>query len=163
MTPEGWDGPPLPGAVCRRVGKGRVVYLASAVDAALWSYSYPYQRRLLAAALAWAAPQGPPVVVSAPLCVDATYWTQERDGRRVIVHLFNGLNTAAGHGLSVAEVPLREETVPVPGIRVRFERDVPARVHLEPGGQELPLRHDGPAAYVEVPPLEVHALVVGEY
>jgi hypothetical protein len=163
MTPEGWDRAPLPGAVCRQVDKGRVVYLASGVDAALWSYSYPYQRRLLARALAWAAAQGPPVTVSAPLCVDATYWTQAAgDGRRLVVHLFNGLNTAAGHGLPAAEVPLREEAVAVPGIRVRFERDVPARVHLEPAGQDLPLRHEGSAAYVEVPPLEVHALIVGE-
>src|SRR5205085_6811945 len=122
-----------------------------------------YQRRLLARALEWVAAEPPAVNVSGPMCVQATYWTQGAGERRVIVHLFNGLNTTAGHGLPAAEVPLREETVPVPGIRVRFERDLPARVHLEPGGQELPLRRDGPAAYVEVPPLEIHALVVGEY
>jgi hypothetical protein len=163
MTPEGWDKLPLSGAVCRQVGKGRVVYLASAIDAALWSYAYPYQRRLLARALEWAAGQPPSLSVTAPMCVHATYWTQEdAAGRRVIVHLFNGLNTTANHGQPAADVPLREETVPVPGIRVRFERDVPKRVHLEPGGRDLPLRQDGPAWFVEVPPLELHALVVGE-
>jgi hypothetical protein len=164
MTPEGWDKAPLPGAVCRRVGKGKVVYLASGIDAGLWSYAYPYQRRLLAGAVEWVAAQPPSVSVRAPMCVQATYWAQAGEGgRRLVVHLFNGLNTTAGHGLPAAEVPLREETVPVPGIRVRFERDLPKRVHLEPGGRELPLRRDGPAGYVEVPPLEIHALVVGEY
>jgi hypothetical protein len=145
------------------VGKGKEVYLASGIDAALWSYSYPYQRRLLARALEWAAAQAPPVGVRAPMCVHATYWTQAGPrGRRVIVHLFNGLNTTAGHGLPAAEVPLREETVAVPGIRLRFERDVPRRVHLEPGGRQLPVRREGSVSYVEVPPLEIHALVVGE-
>ncbi len=162
MTPEGWDRAPLPGAVCRQVGKGKVVYLASGIDAALWSYSYPYQRRLLARALAWAAPKPPSVSVRAPMCVQATYWTQASGGGRRIVHLFNGLNTTAGHGLPAAEVPLREEAVPVGGIRVYFERDMPRRVHLEPGGRELPLRREGSVAYVEVPPLEIHAMVVAE-
>jgi hypothetical protein len=163
MAPTGSDGPSLPGAVCRRVGAGRVVYLAAGVDAALWSYAYPYQRRLLSRALEWAAAERPPLSVSAPMCVQATCWTQgDRDGRRLIVHLFNGLNTTAGHGLPEAEVPLREETVPIRGIRVRFEGDVPRRVHLEPGGRELPVRREGKAGHVEVPLLEIHALVVGE-
>jgi hypothetical protein len=49
------------------------------------------------------------------------------------------------------------------GIRVRFERDAPQRVHLEPGGRELPLRQDGAAWPVDVPLLELHTMVVGEY
>jgi hypothetical protein len=97
------------------------------------------------------------------MCVQATCWTQQHPGgQRRIIQLFNGLNTTAGHGLPAAEVPLREETVPIPGIRVRFEREAPKRVHLEPGGRELPLRRDGTAAVVEVPPLEIHAIVVAE-
>jgi hypothetical protein len=59
------------------MGKGKVVYLANAVDAALWSYSYPYQRRLLARALEWAAAHPPALAVTAPMCVQAVYYTQE--------------------------------------------------------------------------------------
>ncbi len=33
MTPDGWNKTPLPGAICRQVGKGKVVYLAAAIDA----------------------------------------------------------------------------------------------------------------------------------
>src|SRR5439155_1059569 len=46
LAPEGSAKPPLPAIVVRRFGKGRVVYLAAGLDAALWSYSFPYQRRL---------------------------------------------------------------------------------------------------------------------
>jgi Trehalose utilisation len=160
MTPEGWAQAPMPGAICRSVGKGKVVYLASAIDAALWSYAYPYQRRLLARAMEWAAAEPPSITVTAPMCVQATYWTQaDKAGRRVIVHLFNNVNTTAGHGFPAAEVPLREEAIPIGGIRVRFERGVLHRVHLEPGGRELRLGADGS---IEVPPLERHALIVAE-
>ena len=54
-TPEGWKETPLPAVIVRPFGAGRVVYLAAAIDAALWSYAYPYQRCLLARALTWAA------------------------------------------------------------------------------------------------------------
>jgi hypothetical protein len=160
MTPDGWDQAPLAGAICRRVGKGRVVYLACGIDAALWSYAYPYQRRLVARAMQWAAGEPPPISVTAPMCVHATYWTQHtKVGRRFVIHLFNDVNTTAGHGLPAADVPLREEVVPIGGIRMRFDRDVPKQVHIEPGGRVLPVR-DG---VVELPPLDRHALVVGGY
>jgi hypothetical protein len=50
--------------------------------------------------------------------------------------------------------------IPIQGIRVRFARDVPKRVHLEPCGRELKLRRDGEGWVVKVPPLEIHAMVV---
>ena len=108
--------------------------------------------------------ESPPIAVTAPMCVQATYWTQsDKAGRRVIVHLFNNVSTTAGNGLPAAEVPLREETLPISGIRIRFERNEPKRVRVEPGARDLPLRKDGTAWYVEVPPLELQATVVGEY
>src|SRR5262249_58625799 len=88
MRPEGSAAAPLPAAVLRRFGEGRVAYFAAAIDAALWSYAYPYQRRLLARALEWAAGAPAPVAVTAPMCVQATYWTQaDGDARRLAVHL----------------------------------------------------------------------------
>ena len=56
MTPEGKKQRPTPAAVLRSFGAGRVAYFPAAVDAALWSYAYPYQRRLLIRAIEWAAP-----------------------------------------------------------------------------------------------------------
>ncbi|MFL5340539.1 MAG: alpha-amylase family protein [Gemmataceae bacterium] len=162
MKPEGTP-PPLPAAVLRQVGKGRVAYFAAALDAALWNYAYPYQRRLLALALHWAAREAPTVSVAAPMCVQATYFTQtDATGRRVLVHLFNGVNTAANHGLPAAEVPLREEVIPVHDIELTFHRDAPARFRCEPGGRPVQLNADGAKVVVTLPPLEIHAILVGE-
>lgn len=163
MVPEGSTEPPLPAAVARSVGRGRVVYLAAALDAALYSYGFPYQRRLLARAIEWAAGGGPPVRVSAPMCVQTTCFEQADDaGRRLIVHCFNGLNTAAHHGHPANDVPLREEAVPVHGLRVRLAGMAPKRCHLEPGGRELAMRRDGDDSLVDLPPLEIHYLLVAE-
>ena len=163
MTLEGKGQASLPAVVLRRFGAGRVAYFAAGVDAALWSYAYPYQRRLLAAALEWAARGPAPAAVAAPLCVQAAYYTQPSgEGRRVVVHLFNGVNTAAGHGLPAEEVPLREETLPVHGIKVRFRGGAPAAFRWEPEGRILAAKGAGDVTEVEVPPLEIHGMVVGE-
>jgi hypothetical protein len=164
MTPEGNDKPYLPAAVVRSYGKGRVVYLAAAVDAAMWSYAYPYQRRLMARALEWAASKPAPVSVAAPMCVQATYFKQsEKDGRRLIVHLFNGMNTTANHGKPGLDVPLREEVIPIHGIQIRFTDKAPKSFHLEPGNRPVQVRREGNAAVVTLPPLEIHAMLVGEF
>jgi hypothetical protein len=163
LRPEGSTGEPLPAALLRRFGDGKVAYFPACVDAALWSYAYPYQRRLLARALEWTAREPAPVSVTAPLCVQATCFVQaDKEGRRLIVHLFNGLNTAANHGLPATDVPLREETVPIHGIEVRFTKDAPKTFHVEPGNREAKARRDGGATVVELPPLEIHQMLVGE-
>jgi hypothetical protein len=163
MKPEGTDKA-LPAGVVRTFGKGRVVYLAAGLDAALWSYAYPYQRRLLARAVEWAAREPAPVAVSAPMCVQATSFTQPiKDGKRLLVHLFNGVNTAANHGLPVSEVPLREETIPVHGIAITFRKDPPTRFRCEPGGRAVDVKKDGDAVTVTCPPLDIHMVLVGEY
>jgi hypothetical protein len=162
MIPEG-TGQRLPAVVSRQFGKGRVVYLAAGIDAALWSYAYPYQRRLLTRALEWAAREPAPVAVQAPMCVQATYFVQSDNGRhRPIIHLFNGLNTTANHGRPDMDVPLREEIVPIPGITVRFLKDAPKSAYLEPGRRSLNSKRTATGVMVELPPLEIHAMLVGE-
>src|SRR5205807_5165993 len=98
------------------------------------------------------------------MCVQATYYVQaEKDGRRAVVHLFNGLNTTANHGLPAMDVPLREEVVPVHGIEVRFIGEAPKSFHLEPGNRAPRVRRDGTATVVEVPRLDIHTILVGEF
>lgn len=163
LQPDGATLPPSPAGIVRSFGKGKVAYFAASLDAALWSYSFPYQRRLLARAIKWAASEPPPVRVEAPMCVQAASYRQAIDGtRRIVVHLFNDLNTAAGHGIPTAEVPLREETVPVGGIRVVFA-EPPQRCRFEPDGVDVPLRkqNDG-TAVAAVPPVALHGMVVAE-
>jgi hypothetical protein len=166
LHPEGAPGESFPGVIARQFGHGKVVYLAAAIDAALWTYSFPYQRRLLARAIEWAVTEPPAIRVEAPMCVQATYFQQERDGvQRTVIHLFNNLNTTGGHGLPSAEVPLREETVPISGIRVLFRTTAPRSCRFEPDGFDVPLRRDEAtgAVVAEAPPLVLHGMLVAEY
>jgi hypothetical protein len=156
-----------PAVVARRFGNGRVVYLAAAVDAALWSYSYPYQRRVLARAIQWAAGSPAGVEVVAPMCVQAAFYQQQQNGRpRTIVHLFNNINTTGQHGLPAAEVPLREEAVPIGGMRLIFSGEPPRTCRWEPDGVELAIKAVSaePARFeLELPALALHNLVVAEF
>lgn len=164
LTTEGVNETAMSGIVARSFGKGRVVYLAAGLDSALWSYAYPYQRRLLARAIEWAAREPAPISIKAPMCVQATYYRQsDKNAQRTIVHLFNGINTTANHGLPAADVPLREEIVPIHGIEARFLGDAPKLFHLEPGQRKVDIRREGKVTIVEVPPLDIHAMLVGEH
>jgi hypothetical protein len=82
---------------------------------------------------------------------------------RLVVHLFNGLNTTSDHGLPEVDVPLREEAVPIGGIKVRFRGPAPKRIHLEPEATNLLATQQGEWTEVSIPPLTVHSLVVAEY
>ena len=76
---------------------------------------------------------------------------------------------ALEHGLpdpwvrSLRAVPVREETVPIHGIRVGFAPGSRWReVRLEPCGTTLEVTDDGHGPGVTVPRLDVHAMVVAE-
>lgn len=154
--------PELPAIVTRTHGRGRVVYLAAGFDAGHYLATYPYYRLILAGAMRRAASAPPPVEVKAPMCVQATVTRQVKDGERLLVHLFNNVNTTAGHGLPAEEVPLREETIPIHDIGVTFRGYDVKRVHLEPGGTELTATKAPGGVSVVVPKLDVHAVVVAE-
>lgn len=161
MFPEGLD--PIPAVVMGNFGNGRVVYMAAGFDAANYSYCYPYQRIVMAQAIRWAASEPPPIEVKAPMCIQSTVFRQKDSaGERLVVHLFNGINSTSDHGHPEVDVPLREESVPVAGIKVRFRNLTPKLVHLEPDGQELAMVTRGEWTEVSVPPLAIHAMVVAE-
>lgn len=163
FQPDSSTGDPLPAIVIRKFGKGRVVYLATCVDAAMWSYAYPYQRRLFARCLEWAAgaQATPPIRVHGPMCLQTTYWEQSTpQGRRTLVHLFNGLNTTANHGLPNVDVPLREETVPIHGVQVQLNQSNFTQAHLEPGNQALEIRQHEGTAMIDLPPIDLHRILV---
>jgi hypothetical protein len=154
--------PELPAVISRTHGRGRVVYLAAGFDAGHYLASYPYYRLILAGAMRHAASAPPPVEVKAPMCVQATVTRQVKDGERLLVHLFNNVNTTAGHGLPSEEVPLREETIPIHDITVTFNGYAVKRVHLEPDGTELKANKTPGGVSVNVQKLDVHAVVVAE-
>jgi hypothetical protein len=154
----------FPCVVTREFGKGRVVYFAAGLDAAYYLYAYPYQRLVLKHAITWAANESPPVQVTAPMCVHSTIMRQQDDvGSRLILHLFNDLNTTAHHALPNDDVPLREETVPIRNIGIDFDpRYAVGRITQQPEGEELPLMRTAKGVSVIVPRLDIHTMVVVE-
>lgn len=163
FVPEGSKNAPHPAVVVRQHQAGKVAYLPAAIDAALWSYAYPYQRRLFANLVRWAARTPNPIQVTAPMCVQAAAYLQRKNSQdRLVVQLFNGLDTAANHGLPSTEAPLREETIPIHGIRVELASSEYKTFHLEPGHTPLSSMQSGGTTTVDVPKLELHAIVVGE-
>ena len=88
---------------------------------------------------------------------------QDKDGARLVVHLFNDLNTTTGHAFPNDDVPLREEVIPIRDIQLIFANDHRiTRVHQEPDGQKLDLITTPSGQAVSVPRLDVHTLVVAE-
>lgn len=186
MTPAGWKDAPIPAVIARTFGTGRVVYLPACLDAAMWSYSYPYQRRMLTRLIEWAAGgQRFPIEIEAPMCVQTTFWRQRRAScqlapsanertasddeqagsllyGRIVLHFFNGLNTTANHGLPAVDVPLREETVPIHGIKVHLREHAIRQAFIEPGHLPAKLTPGPNGTVIELPPLEIHSMLVME-
>ncbi len=163
IAPREAGGQSFPAAVVRRHGEGRVVYLAAGLDAAYYSYAYPYQRLVLAQAIRWAAGRPFGIQVEAPMCVHAGFYRQSlTEGDRLIVHLYNNLNSSGGHAKPDDDVPLREEIVPLHGISVSFHNYRIRRVAWQPDGVELSPDKQGAAWRVKIPPLEIHGMVVAE-
>ncbi|MBN1341397.1 MAG: hypothetical protein JXQ73_01890 [Phycisphaerae bacterium] len=159
----GVQGDTTPAIVTHAFGKGKVVYLAAGLDAAYYLYAYPYQRVLLRQAMTWASPAAPPLRVEAPMCVHVTLMRQEREGKRLVVHLFNDVNTTAFHALPNDDVPLREETIPIRDIKLTLAKAYRiARIHQEPEGVVLTARATEQGTQVVVPRLDVHTMVVAE-
>lgn len=158
------DAPEHPGVVTHEFGKGRVAYFAAGLDAAYYLYSYPYQRLALKHAIQWVANETPPIRVTAPMCVHSTFMRQDTDtGPRLVVHLFNDLNTTAHHAFPNDDVPLREETVPIRDIRIDIDsRYQVGRIVQQPEGRELPVSRMPDGVSVIVPQLDIHTLIVIE-
>jgi hypothetical protein len=155
----------IPGIIARQFGKGRVAYLPACLDAAMWSYSYPYQRRMLTRLIEWAAGEEHqfPIRIEAPKCVQVTYWHQpairSNKQHRLIIQFFNGLNTTANHGLPAVDVPLREETIPIHGIKIHLGKQDFHEMFIEPG-HIAPKILDATGPILELPPLELHQILV---
>lgn len=157
------QAPTQPAIIARRFGQGRVVFLPAAVDHGLYRYPFPYQRMLLANAIRWAAGQTPPVQVRAPMCVHSTVFRQsDARGERLLVHLFNDVNTTAFHGFPNDDVPLREETLPIHNLDVQLRGYRVKQVVQQPEGRALEVRRTGDETAFTVPRLDVHSILVVE-
>ncbi|MCE9526873.1 MAG: beta-galactosidase trimerization domain-containing protein, partial [Planctomycetales bacterium] len=152
-----------PAVIAHEFGKGRVVYFAAGIDAANYAYAYPYQRLMLSRAVEWAAGGSPPIRVTAPMCVHSNVFRQRYDGKeRLLIHLYNDVNTTAFHALPGDDVPLREEVLPIHDIRVKLSGYKVKNIRQEPEGKKLRVEDDKGSHEVVVPKLEVHSILVVE-
>ena len=141
---------------------GRSVYFAADIGQAYFLAPYQYQRRLISNAVRWAAAANqPPINVSAPLCVQAAFYTQN-DGRRTIVHLLNEVNTSANRAIPENNPSQREETLPIADITLSLPDAHVATAFEEPGHRPLPLKKTDTGVEVTLPRLNVHSMIVFE-
>jgi hypothetical protein len=145
--------------------RGRVAYFPAAIDDAYWEAGYPYQRLLIRNAIRWAARGEPVVEVTAPMCVAAGFFTKaEGHTRHTIVHLLNDIDSTTGHGSKEEkQFAIREEVVPIAGVKLAFSGPRPSRVYLVPGDAPLEAHPKGQAWEVTIPRLDLHAAVVAEF
>jgi hypothetical protein len=155
---EGMD----PMLFASKSGNGRVVYMPADLGQSNFVAPFPYQRSLLVNSIEWVAGgQEPPVEIDAPLCVQANFFEQ-KDENRLVVHLLNQFNSAAGRSLPDGTPSAREEIVPMRNIRVSFRDRGIRSARLEPEGIPLPLVRDTAGIHVTVPELRLHSMVVAE-
>jgi hypothetical protein len=160
VSVEPADPAPAPAALVHAFGKGKVVYFGAGIDAAYYLYAYPYQRGVLTRAIRAAASVDPPYEVTAPMCVHATFFRREPD--RLLVQLFNDLNTTAQHARPDDDVPLREEVVPIRDITIFCRIPGMTKATQQPEGRALRVVARGGGIEVTVPELKRHAIVVLE-
>ncbi len=158
----GSKGETIPAIVAHNYGQGRSVYLSAGFDSAYYLYPYPYQRLILKQAIERAAATPSPITVAAPMCVQAVVMRQRKNGERLVVHLYNDVNTTAFHALPNEDVPLREETLPIRDIKVAFTGYRITRIHLEPEGVRLVPKRTRRGVEVTLPTLQIHSMVVAE-
>lgn len=145
-------------------GQGRVTYIGPEVGAAYYRFSYPYLRSLMVNSVLQAARRQPGDTVVAPRIVQATFFEQSVPGKaaRRVIHLLNEVSSFGRASLPEGAPPLRDEVVPVAGVRVQLSGPV-GRVHPEPGGKApLPRRLPDGRFEVELPPLGLYSLLVVE-
>jgi len=160
-------GEAAPFVLVSQHGKGKVVYLAADVGQSYFTNPYQYERKLLTNSMRWLASEKPSVQVTAPMCVQSTFYQQPFDGaqgggKRTVVHLLNETNSTTDRALPDGNPPMREEVVPVARIKVLFRDADIKRVHLEPEGQDMPLNRTAEGTEVSVPELGLHSMVVAE-
>ena len=173
-----------PAIIASEHGKGRVVFFPAAVDKAMFFYPDTFQRQLLSNACRWAARDvPPPLEVKGPLILTATF-RRQTSPRRLVVHLLNQASSWGLHSIYQKLAPLpeelnrrwgfpdqselrgtwpvREEVIPLTGVRVTCRVPGVTRSHLEPGSLELPLEKIDGGVEVAVPKVEMHCMVVFE-
>lgn len=150
----------LPFLVRNTIGKGRVSYLPARIGQSYDRYSYPALRRIVANELEWVGGGKPPVRFEAPLCVQATCWTQPVGGgkTRLVIQLLNETTSQGRADVSRGAWPIREEVTKLADIRLRLDGPFAGLTPVtQPEGK--PLEKDVDGAYV-LPSLGLYQMII---
>jgi hypothetical protein len=142
----------IPMAVCRSVGRGRVVYLPMDLDRTFDEISHGDHWQLLRAFALWAMDERQPLEVTGPGLVDVAFWRQKDS---VAAHLLNLTNPMTMRGSYREPVPVGPYEVNIalpPGATVQS-------VRLLEAGQTIEATVVGGRLSVQVPKIVYHEVV----
>jgi hypothetical protein len=141
-------------------GKGKVIYIPMDLSWIVFRYGYAHFARMLELALRETASAPPPVEVAAPSIVQSMVHVQ---GDRLVVHLLNDISSL-GRSQNVAGQSLyeRREVIPIHDITLTFRDPDLHHLFLMPGHKPLVPVATPQGLTVTLPPLEIHAMVVGQ-
>jgi hypothetical protein len=145
-----------PGAIVRRVGKGRVVYLPGDIDRTFWETLSFDQARLLRNAVLWATDEPAPLIVEGKGVLDISLWMQTNS---MTAHLVNLTNPMMMKG------PIRE-IIPITAQQVSVQ--IPAgrkvkQVQLLVAGTKPNYTNKEGLLQLEVPSIALHEVVAIDF
>jgi hypothetical protein len=142
----------IPELCLRESGPSRVIYFPWDIDRTFWEVMSPDHGRLLRNAVAWAANEEPPAIVTGPGILDVTVWRQQDS---LTVHLVNLTNPMMMKGPFRDIFPVGEQK-----IVVRLpDHTKPRKVQLLVGGQAPRVEESPGHVTVTVPSVAVHEVV----
>lgn len=139
----------IPAVICRRHGRGRVVYFPWDIDRSFWEVLSPDHGRLLANAVRWALNEEPAVTVEGPGLIDLAVWQQASS---MTVHMVNLTNPYAMKG------PVRE-ILPLAPQKIRLRCPQPKAARWLGAGVEAAVRWQDGLLETTTPPLLLHEVL----
>lgn len=136
--------------LCRKYGKGRVIYMCGDLDRSFWDYLAPDTRKVLTNSVRWLLDGNDIIRVEGSGLIDATIW--ENDNCKSI-HLVNLTSVNAMRGMAHEVLPLHDVVLYV---RKDFIGDLKATGYENP---ELTVECAGDYAKITIPVLKLHELI----
>ena len=145
-----------PGAIVRRVGKGRVVYLPGDIDRTFWETLNLDQARLLRNAVLWATDEVAPLTVKGKGVLDVSVWVQQNS---MTAHLVNLTNPMMMKGPIREIIPITAQQV---SVKIPLERRV-KQVQLLVAGTKPNYTNTDGLLQLEVPSIGLHEVVAIDF
>jgi hypothetical protein len=142
----------IPMAICRQVGRGRVVYLPMDLDRSFAELGHGDHLTLLRAMLNWAHEEAHPLQIDGPGLLDIACWRQEKSITAHLVNLNNPMAMRGSYREAIRTGPYRVRLQLPKGSRA-------ARARLLTAEADVTHRATDGWVEVEVPHVDFHEVV----